>query len=627
MRSPIETENAQSAVSVARALLVAFPLVILACHLWDARPYWVFETDSEADYYTNALLILENGVPRGFLHPGTPIYYLAAAIVGFVGRGVVHTQACLTVAQVVVTLATSVSVWFATRRGSGVTGVALLLGVGAFLGFPSVVTHFNYFGSDPFVPVIGVPLVVAAWSALRPVNVWDWRRLRWVAFGVGVALAIKLTFVPFALAFFGGAAVVLAQEARRPRTAGRDVDTSRVRWFFAHAVGLLARALAAFVLFTLPALPRLPATILGTLSRGDVAPRGNLLVALATSGRVMLTHAPTVAVLMFAMAVATGVVMLLHLRANRRVDLIATDRAAPAPDELPRLVFLGLLWLGLVYAFASAARDAWRGWDPGLLFRNATPCALVVIPTGLLLASRVQGLGQPWRRAGEPAVPRGAWLSAWMIATQDLRRPQVLAMCLLAILAPGSVAHLLHRHDVTVTRSAQVARTRATLAAVAHGPIALWDSVGDLGGAAAFHHWGNYRYGADQFSAELLRAFPHQGFFRLREIRRIARGAVAGGPPGAAVRRGLRLWSRLFPGTFRQLSDDLVAGQRQGFRPALIAFPLAARPELGATTTDELRALLERAFGPTVASVRLIGTQRFFLFSIDDRTGTRLSAH
>jgi hypothetical protein len=584
--APASVPSSRRAQALLTVALAALPFVVLAILLADARPYWVFETDAEADYYYNARLILKNGTPRGFLHPGTPIYYLVAAIVALVGRSVGQAQRCMQVGYILIAVASSACLWWTLRRSSARgTWTATAVGVALVLAWPAVITHWGYLCSDAFLPVVGIPLVVAAYDALSGAPGSGDRPAKRVAAAFGLCLAIKLSFAPLALAFLAGAAVSLG---RAPTGAGGGRPWAYQARAAAAWAGLAGRMVGVFLLCTLPSLPRLPATILGNIMRSDVRPQGHAFAGLLSTAATLFHRAPTM-VLGYAMA---GGLLVLTVAARVKASRNRSAALATAPRSAgtaPVLTFLGLSWLGLVYGLASAAGDVTRGWDPGLLVRNATPAALVVVPTALFLGSPLR---QRWGRA-----------PSWF---PRVAGPHLVAAVLMVVVVPSAATALIGRHGSVAAREAKIAATQTSLAQLRLSmPVALWDSVGDQGGAPAFHHWGNYRYGADQFDAELLRAFPEQGFVRLREVIRVVEEGAAAttAAPGGRAAALTQAWTRLFPGSRRDRTDEVFSGEHLGFRPGLVAFPLSAAPELGRASVEQLRLLLEQRLGTAESRV------------------------
>lgn len=568
------------------AICLAFPFgVYLAVTQMWPRPYYIFETDLEPDYFYNARL-LENGLPlAGIHHPGTPVYLLTRALSAVTAAGANHTQSTLNlgylVTAVAVALGLAVFMWLGRLRSG-----AAALAVASVIVWPPFLAYSNYFGADSFCIPIGLVTLSIVWRSLRrsaegasPVALWM------VGGGVGTCLAIKLTFVPVALAIL---AAVLCQEWRSRhllrRTGGRFSwrDTPIVA---ARVAIVPVAALGVFLLWTKPVLNRVPDIWIHLFTRGETrTPVSQLLKNIFVVGRYFIEVAPLASVLFLAL---TGAFLYCFWRSVRapgeESPPVERRHAGAEVDPVSSGLLLLLMAGGFVYFNAAAAQWIQEEMEPGILLRNGSYCALA-FPFMALYVSE-SGMFH-W-------IKRGAF---WGHVTAAV------------VVAGASAAYFVNRTKMIATHEARREELQRSITAGMNAGtrMAFWDGgPGDWMGPASFHLWGNFMYGFDQFDQELLRNHPGLTLLKMSEIQRIVSRSnvipqteVADDKTGlrAEMRRLLRRWRAMRP-QYGERTAELYAGEKNGGRVAEVRFITNNRMQLAPMHPEELPALLQARWG------------------------------
>jgi hypothetical protein len=565
-------------IAASAPLLVAFVVVVLA-----PRPYFVSTMDIEHDYFYNARLI-RDGLPVGSEHhPGTPVYFLSAALLTVAGDGPEAVERFLRLGYLLVALASAASlVVFCRTVLKEASDAAFLLAVALVLAWPTTLTYWSHFGADSFTVPIGLVLAAAFWKALETRGIPSRRWLLAAGFAAGLAVSIKLTFLPLALCLLVAAG---AHGVREYRAAKRRTEAPRRRMGALAAVGAAPLGMAfGALLGTLPVLGRWPAILVFSASRADVRPPiGRFLSAVAQLQSVLWGWNPVLVVLeivvfgLFAVALASAV---------RGWPASGRDSAARF-DFLAGGALIAGLGLVLLYTLACAVWVT-PGAEPGIRLRNTAPAGLV-LPLMVAYADRI-------RRAVRPSAGR--------------RTRWVFAAAAGVVVAWGAASFFAARSAFVQEHESRASTTVATLRGLAgsDATLAFWtESDDDHLGEASFHYWGNYRYGHGRYEAELEGAFPKTVFLRLRDIRHeSAQGAGAPsrsqssyGAAGALAWRAMGWWSATFRSTLNPYTDSTVL--LAGIPPqtsVLFAFPLGEIPELGKPGWPELRRRIETGFGP-----------------------------
>jgi hypothetical protein len=545
------------------------------------RPYYVTDIDSEQDYYYNAQMAASH-LALSVHHPGTPVHQLGRVILAVVGPELEHTQHFLDVAYLVAALASAIAIATFMRlvmrdEPSG----ASLLALACVLAWPPFLTYLNNFGTDSFIVAAGLPTLAWFWVSLsRPIG-----RARGALIsagvGLGVCLALKMTFVPVAAAI-GGTALVRAW-IRAPRDRSLS---HRARAALVEITPLVGSALVAYLAVTTPIWGRLSLIWWQTVRRPDAFPQGEGFL-----GDFLKTLTVVIEANPLLVSVVGAVILLLAVLVLAEIRRLAAGRGSHkgAPgDEFDFLaggVLLGLLALGFAYTVAASAGIVASYSEAGIQLRNISPTALF-IPFALAYCAR-------WARA---RVSAGAWRAWWVQAA--------LATIAGVVLAWGITRYLVFRREFIHDRVRRIEVTRSRLDRLSDGPrrVAFWTgSDQDFLGPASFHFWGNYRYANNQFDRPVLEQFPKYAFLRLRNIERQNRPA---GPPPAPSRYGrIGELYRSFMGWLlrdRPYYRDLggtITGEAEGIRVSAIAFPARELHQVPSMSLIDLEALVARRFG------------------------------
>ena len=551
------------------------------------RPYYVTDIDSEQDYYYNAQLAAHR-LPLSVHHPGTPIQILGRLILAGVGEGLEHTQRFHDVAYLAAALATmlAIALFVALATPNESFGVTLLA-LASVIAWPTTLTYLNNFGADSFIVAAGLPTLACFWLSLeRPLERVR-RALFWTGIGLGVCLAVKMTFAPLVAAV--GAAVLVRS------WRGASGPGGLLRRVLPLAAGLAA----GYLIATIPIWGRLTLVWWRLFHRPDVVPQGDgFLADVVTSVGVMWVGNPLL------VGVTVVALILAAILAGRAC---AAGAAREELDFVAGGVFLAVLALGFAYTAAASATimpDA----EPGVRLRNMSPTALI-IPFAVLYCAR-------WFRSRMPAGVRLG-----------------LAAIALGMVGLGFWRHTTARAEFIQTRQQRIDTTRARIDQLVEGNrrVAFWTGWDqDYLGPASFHFWGNYRYANHAFDRVMAEYFPKYAFLRLRNIERQA------DPLPASVSRsrygrlgdlywGLQEWLlRDRPG-YREL-DEAISGQSEQVPISAIVLPTRELAEIPSRGVAGLAALAKEEYGePRVRTEDVAGIE--WLFITLPANDTIVSAH
>ena len=565
------------------------------------RPYYILEHDGEPDYYYNSRLIAFGLPVEGIHHPGTPIYYLGALVLELAGTSLDRTQTFFKYSHFVIFLLRAAGlaafVFIALRRIP--IGVSLLV-VASVVAWPSFFVYSQYFGPEAFVAAAGLPALAIFWDALHAARPPDNRRLFIAGVGLGLCLAIKLSFLPVALAMLIASWVHLR---------GADIGGRGLAQRYLPFVLLPLGALASFLVSTAP--------IFGRLANVPVhfADHGNLQ-DLSLSGFGKAVYWFSQASLPYFVVLAAATVLIAYLLIRYLYKGMADgsrDHIAPRPD-VRRLdytaagVFVLLMLLGVSYVMAKG--EVWGsvpaanvgGWltrdsNPGVVLRQVAPSALG-IPFLLLYGYR---------------LARARWPSV------DFEAPYfqaALSLVGLAMIGWSLVSYIGHRQDLIERDSQNVTATVEEISGLAapgtRAAIGGLDYGGSIG-EASFHLWGNYRHANGAFDRAVLASYPrYSHLVRFDDVQRVLeeRAGDAQALPEvgdeAGSTRGLVSFLREWllgkvSSPWASSSSDIVTGESHGVNVSLIGFPAhhtdyLMKPD-GKVGEAELLALLQSRFG------------------------------
>ena len=540
-------------------LLAAGPFLYLAyATLVAPRPYWVMEQDLEQTFYYGAKLAAA-GLPPWFIdHPGTPVLVLSGWLLALTGTAVEEADRFFVAGYAVACLAASCALFALGRVVREFPALPAALAVALATTWPALWTYLGVFGSDSFLAPVSLASVILFWRQIDRSGPPDAGGLLLCGAACGLGLAIKLTFLPLTLAVLASLAVAAFLGNDGPR-----------RWWSA-AIAPLATGVA-FVLLCLPIFGRLPDVLQLTLER-DLEPTG-----LLDGWLLLLEKSPVFPLLA---AVCLG---LLAVVGTRMAARLRRGDPAPAATWLPAAVFLVLGLGNFFYTLAIVPTDY---ADVAVSLRRATSAA-AVFPIAVLLAWR---LHERYGLLPELATWRTSGL-AWVGA---------------ALAVVGALFFHAHaRSQLMDELQARAASTQARLfsAVPSARHLGYWDgSPGGAMGEAAFHLWGNHRYGDERFSDELRRAHPRHAWLRLRAFRRRVLGSDEPGPEDSPFfgRRFDRWWRQVFPPPYGRLpTEELFVDERELETPMLIAVPREdyERETLGIIPLARFLADVEARFG------------------------------
>lgn len=562
------------------------------------RPYYATDIDSEQDYYYNARLAAD-GLQQSVHHPGIPLHELGGLILAVVGNRLEDTQQFFNVAYLLTALASAIAIAVFGRlvMGREPFGTSLLA-LACILAWPPFLTYLSNFGADSFVVAVGLPTLACFWVCLeRPIGRAR-KALILCGVGLGVGLAVKMTFVPVA------AAVVATALVRGwIRSSHKQGLTPRARAALAATWPLFAATVLAYFAATAPIWGRLALAWWRTFRRPDIAPQGEgFPAAVASAIGILIDANPLLAAVVFATTLIAGALVVREWLRAAAARGSNQDTPADGFDFMAGGMLLGILVLGFVYTTAASAAimpDA----EPGVRLRNISPSALF-IPLAVAYCAR-------WTRIHGSAGGLQAWGAQAGLA--------VVAM---AILALGITRHLTWRAKFIQDRMQRIEATRSRIDQLADGPrrVAFWTGWDqDYLGPASFHFWGNYRYGNHAFDQQVVQQFPKYAFIRLRNIRQQTE------PPAPTIAnskygklgdlywnflQGLALKDRL---AYRRF-PDVITGQAQGIEVATIALPTREMKELRWMTVPDLAAYVTDRYGaPRVWTESVAGVEWLFL--------------
>lgn len=208
-------------------------------HLVHPRPYWVHFYDPETIYFYQGLRLLEGRAPTNIDNPGTPVQAASALLALAATRSPLELDAFRTAAYLTTAAVALLSLLYALPRGRGAWPFPLaLFAAWSFWITPGTLEYSSVWSPEAFT----FPLTVALLVAVARWNCGERGAALLVGSAVGLAAAVKLTFLSWA--FAAGLCMLLF-----PNEGAR-----RVRDLVQFSLGLLG----SFVFATLPALARYP---------------------------------------------------------------------------------------------------------------------------------------------------------------------------------------------------------------------------------------------------------------------------------------------------------------------------------------------------------------------------------
>lgn len=524
------------------------------------RPYYISWHDLESGYYYGSRLAFFRIPVVDISHPGTPILYFGSLFFSVTGSAFARTQAFFNIGYFVAAffLIFSLSL-FTTKILHGIPIGVALLAVFACFYLPPVLTHLNIFGSDSFLFSFSLSTVTIFWIALGSSHPKQMLALFCTTgAGIGLCLATKLSFLPVAFI------IVLVSWLQITLTS------LPLKIKLALYICLPLTSIVSFLLFTFPIFNRLPEVLLHLINRSDILPSNGPFFLSFLS---LFDQEYLLPLFIFELLIALSFVfvvlkVLMNILKNFKQSHLFVEKFLKS-------VFLTFLLASYCYSLTTLKPD----YDPGVVLRNTLstsvffPFAIVYLYYYFLtetpVLSRIKNLGL------------------------------VIAGCVLLCISILGFLHL--RQEFIVTRVKLVTTTENYIVKYLKPGfrMAIWDgSPGFLLGEQAFHFWGNYAYAYDKFDGELLPQFPNYSFFKLRQVRTILRQNEPGYQQPVGNPKGiLGLWQRVFPSPWTGRNDEIVTGENEQVKVAVIAFPTRELLELQNNSFDSLIQLVRARFG------------------------------
>ncbi|MDA0798941.1 MAG: hypothetical protein O2826_01370 [Chloroflexi bacterium] len=548
--------------------------VVATTFIWE-RPYHVMPPGWEQDYYYSGQLILDEWRPDSVWHPGTPVQYLSAVILAFVGTSLSQTQVFFNVAYMA-------------------AGLALIAGGGVFVGLVlkskgfvvslvclsliALWTPTLAFMGIWHVEALSVPLALVLWSLLwRALASGDVSRRSLITIGAvaGLAVSVKGTFVVLVVIVLGGVMLhLLILGSAQPH----------LRRTVLRVLALPLIAALSFLVFTAPVLPRLYVFLERTVLTWRANPRGSFDYFGGLTD--LLAQAPIFTVLAGGLTLA--LVVFVAIQANRA-------RAAGGRLTLAGLdqhLMLGAIGLALMAVVVMSPTIGASGVGAeavrGLNLRQLTPMMIAVVFVPVLVVQtqfgKVMGL-------------RSGRLSA-----------AVAGVALMLVVSGTLVEFVSHRAGQVAASEEGMSELIAELAetGVDGYRIASASWGGGFLGEAEFHLSGSDLFAGGDYTQEVVASFPKYTLLDLRVAIDLA-GYSPPDPSDVGLLKGplqnlWESWKRTFPG--KAPTGELYSGLNSGVRISHVIYKLHGLPRYTDDPERDLRFTIETLYG--IASERVI---------------------
>lgn len=545
--------------------------------IWE-RPYHVMPPGWEQDYYYSGRLILDEWRPDSVWHPGTPVQYLSAVILAFVGTSIAQTQVFFNVAYLAAGLALiaagGVFVGLVLKSKGFVVSlvclslIALWTPTLAFIG----IWHAEAFS---------VPLALVLWSLLwRALASGDVSRRSLISTGVvaGLAVAVKGTFVVLVVIVVGGVMLHLLILASTQPNQRRAV---------LRALALSVITALSFVVFTAPVLPRLYVFLERTVLTWRANPRGSFDYLGGLTD--LISQAPIFTVLAGCLTLILVVSVVIQASrawaAGRRLSLAGLDQH----------LMLGAVGVALMAVVvmspsigAGGVGDGGVAAVRGLNFRQLTPMMIAVVFVPVLLVQTQFGM---------LIGLRGGRLSA-----------AVAGVALMLVVSGTLMEFVSHRADQAAASEQAMSELLAELADTGVDGYRIASANWGEGylGAAEFHLSGSDLFTGGEYTRGVVASFPKYTLLDLRVAIDLA-GYDPPDPSDVGLLKGplqdlWESWKRNFPG--KAPTGELYSGLNSGERISHVIYKLDGLPRYTDDPERDLRFTIETLYG--IASERVI---------------------
>lgn len=590
-------------------LLLFLAMLFVWLTFLSPRPYTTVEGDIENDYFYNTLIESEGYSSLGSAHPGRPARFAYRLLFWVFGTDTgAGWQLALNWSYAGVFLLTAgVAVWFYLYMRRFTAPPIAFLALTTALTTPPVLAHYNHFGSESFVVPLGLALVGVGWAQLGSNRPPAPGFMAGIGALAGLCLSTKLSFLPLVLSL--GLALCLAAAIPQVSAAGEsDSGRARGRRFFIAVICFWGMAILVHGLTCLPLGLNFVSLWQHSLTRADAFPRGGSFLGQAFHSVTLLLRVDPG--LVFILALAVGVLLTRAIRTG--LDRRGRARAA-VWEAAPRVVFVVVAFLGLVYTLAASSFIVGMFRDAGFDLRNAGP-SLLIVPVLVLYA---------WGPHGGRSPARGVPNKTWAV------------LAIVALVCSSTAFHVVRREKFLRDYARYSAAAMARFAELREPGtrVAFWEkNAGEVLGEATWRFWGNYRwYRQDSYDEVTLARFPDLTFFPLRSIggynpdrsiRTDAGHSVAPDRPfpisfaRTLAHRTLGAW---FPP--RDTSNygrakgkaRLFVGEGRGIRVSVIVYPAAQERQEIRMPRAQLLEIIEQHLGPVRCWEEDLGGMRWVI--------------
>lgn len=164
----------------------------------EQRPYYLtLYTDVENDYYANAKLLFNNQDIQSVYHPGSLVFFLSSLIFNFTSDKIQSTQNFFIINYFLICLINLVSIIYFLKffLNKNVDKNLLFISIILIILWPSYFVYLERLSADSYTAPVSIILSISFYKLLENDNI-DYRRIIITSFISGLALSIKLSFIP-----------------------------------------------------------------------------------------------------------------------------------------------------------------------------------------------------------------------------------------------------------------------------------------------------------------------------------------------------------------------------------------------------------------------------------------------